>query len=209
MTKTTVFIFFLASPMVLQAQEVTTYQKQFYKVVISNSHAAKPLGSFASLFYKDFHPGLEIGFENVLKNRKKHQTFLEMRLGYMFHRWVQHNIALSANAGYRYLLTPSWSAEIKIGAGYQHSIPNSKIYKITESDGLQKKRNFGRSQAIGNLGLGVAKTLPPPSSIRILMEYKQQIQTPFIREYVPVLPYNSLLIGVAIPFKRSPLKSKK
>jgi hypothetical protein len=34
------------------------------------------------------------------------------------------------------------------------------------------------------------------------MEYQQKIQAPFIKEYVPILLYNSLLLGVAVPINK-------
>jgi hypothetical protein len=194
-----ILLMFFFTATLLQGQSDKNLKQRYYKIAVSNSHSAKPFGSFSSLFYKDFHPGLDIGYESLLQNKNKHQWFLEMRLSYMFHRWVQHNIALSIDAGYRYAVTSSWSAEIKLGAGYQLSIPDSKVFTITESDGVKKKKNFGRSQVIGNLGFAVSKDLAPPFGTRIFMEYQQRIQAPFIKEYVPVLPYNNLLIGVAVP----------
>lgn len=199
MKKSMILLLLLISATFLQAQTSKNPRQRYYKIAVSNSHAAKPFGSFSSLFYKDFHPGLDLGYESVLKDKKKHQLFLEMRLSYMFHRWVQHNIALYADAGYRYAVTSSWSAEIKLGGGYQLSIPNSKVFIITESEGVKKKRNLGRSQVIGNLGLGVSKALGSSSGTRIFMEFQQRLQAPFIKEYVPILPYNSLLLGVATP----------
>ena len=182
----------------LQAQSPKTEKKRYYQIAISNSHSAKPFGSFSSLFYEDFHPGLDIGYSSVFRNANKHQWFLEMRLSYMYHRWVQHNIALLANAGYRYKITSTFSADIRLGGGYQLSIPDSKVFRITASDGLQKKNNTGRSQLIGNLGLGFSKKISNSGS-RVFIEYQQRIQTPFIKEYVPILPYNNMLVGFAFP----------
>lgn len=204
MKKAILVMIWLISTTFLQAQTSKDKKQRYYKIAISNSHAAKPFGSFSSLFYKDFHPGLEIGYETILKDKNKNQWFLEMNLGYMFHRWVQHNISLYVDAGYRYAVTSSWSAQIKLGGGYQLSIPHSKVFIITESEGLTKKKNSGRSQVIGNLTLGISKALGPSS--RVFMEYQQKIQAPFIKEYVPLLPYNSLLLGVRVPVHYSFIK---
>ena len=208
MKKSNHLLVLLITSTFLQAQTSKTESQNYYRIAVSNSHSAKPFGSFLSLFYEDFHPGIDLGYGSVLKSGSKYQFFLEGRLSYMYHRWVQHNIALYGTGGYRYLVTPSWSAEIKLGAGYQHSFANSKVFTITESEGVQKKKNFGRSQVIANLDFGVSKNLSS-SGMRLFMEYKQQIQTPFIKEYVPILPYNSLLIGIAIPRNHFKPKSKK
>jgi hypothetical protein len=124
-------LFLLVLVIVLQAQTDNKARQKFFRIAISNSHAAKPFGSFSSLFYKDFHPGIDIGYESILNNKNKHQWFYEIRLGYMFHQWVQHNIPLYANIGYRYEVVPSWFAEIKLGGGYQLSIPDSKLFEMT------------------------------------------------------------------------------
>ena len=149
----------------LQAQLPGSETQRFFKIAVSNSHTAKPFGSFSSLFYQNFHPGVELGYETILADKRKHQWIFETRAGYLFHRYVQHNIALLANAGYRYGPLPGWSAEIRIGAGYQHSIADSKLFEITETEGLKKKRNMGRSQAIGAFSVGVSR--------KIIREYNQ------------------------------------
>lgn len=200
-------LFILGCNFFVQAQSIENGKFRYLKVAVSNSHAAKPFGSFLSLYYKDFHPGADIAYESVFRNRKKHQWFIDTHVSYMFHRWVQQNLAVYGNLGYRYKFPSFWSAELSFGGGYQLSIPHSKVFSITETEGLKRKRALGRSQVVANLGLAVSKDLVP-NRTRLFIEYKQQIQTPFIKEYVPVLPYNILLIGVAIPLKGSLTKQK-
>lgn len=207
--KTYLIFLLLALAFVSRAQRDKNMKAKYLRVAVSNSHAAKPFGSFASLFYRDFHPGAEIGYESTLKNKSRRVWFYEARMGYMFHQWVQHNIAIFANVGYRHELIPSWYGELKLGAGYQHSFADSKVYKITESDGVRKKKNLGRAQAIANLSVGISKRLSRASDNYLFLDYRQQIQTPFIKEYVPILPYNTILLGVKIPFPALTLKLKK
>ena len=207
--RTYLFTLLLAVAFVSQGQRDKTFKPKYFKVAFSNSHAAKPFGSFTSLFYRDFHPGAEIGYESILKNNARRVWFYELRMGYMFHQWVQHNIAIYGNVGYRHELIPSWYGELKLGGGYQHSISDSKVYKVTESDGVKEKKNIGRSQAIANFTVAISKKLSRASETYLFLEYRQQIQTPFIREYVPVLPYNSMLLGVKFPLNSSTLKVKK
>jgi hypothetical protein len=42
-------------------------------------------------------------------------------------------------------------------------------------------------------------------SLKIFTTYQQFLQTPFVKAYVPVLPYNSLLFGISMPLQ-SPKK---
>jgi hypothetical protein len=167
----------------------------YYRLAVSNSQTAKPFGKLSSLFYKDFHPGLEIGY-GKLKTKDHHQWFVELNLSYLFHRWVQHNIALSANGGYRHMIGSSWGAKAKLGGGFQLSIPVQKVFAISEN-GL-KERNTLRPQFVGSLGVGFDKQISDRGQM-IFLEYVQKIQTPFIKEYVPLLPYNSLMIGITLP----------
>jgi hypothetical protein len=170
---------------------------RYFSMAFMNAHTAKPFGSFSKLFYQDFHPGIEGGY-GILKNAKKHQLSAEVRVGYLYHRWVQHDIALSFNGGYHYKIS-SWSIGIKPGIGYQLSIPDSKVFNITD-DGLVAKGNVVRSQVIANLGFAVTKQITS-GGIKIDAEYQQRLQAPFIHEYVPILPYNILFIGVLVPVR--------
>jgi hypothetical protein len=168
----------------------------YYRFAVSNSQTAKPFGKLSSLFYKDFHPGLEIGY-GKLKAKLNHQWFGELNLSYLFHRWVQHNLALSANGGYRHMVGSSWGAKAKLGGGFQLSIPVQKVFAISEN-GLKEKGHILRPQFVASLALGFDKKISDRGQI-IFLEYVQKIQTPFIKEYVPLLPYNSLMIGIALP----------
>jgi hypothetical protein len=186
------FLFCFSS---LQAQ--TSGKDHYYSLAVSNAHTAKPFENFSSLFYKDFHPGFEGGYGSILKTAKKHVLFAELKLSYLFHRWVQHNIALNLFGGYGYKLNSSWTAAIKFGGGYQASIPTGKVFRITEN-GPEEKGHALRSQFTANLGFIVDKRITSTGT-KLFMEYRQIIQTPFVKEYVPLLPYNQILIGLTFP----------
>ena len=183
----------------LQGQEATAQKGKYYRFAISNSHTAKPLGSFVSLFYKEFHPGFEISRGKILKVKNKHQWFGELTLSYLYHRWVQQNLAISANGGYRRFLGESWGASAKLGAGYQLSMPAGKVYAITDN-GLKEKGHTLRSQAIAAISIGADKTINK-RGVKLFMDYQQKIQMPFINEYVPLLPYNTMLLGASFPIQ--------
>ena len=77
-------LFLLMLTIFLQAQKTNNGKQKFFKVAFSNSHGAKPFGSFSSLFYKDFHPGIDIGYESIFSSKNRAQWFYEIRMGYMF-----------------------------------------------------------------------------------------------------------------------------
>jgi hypothetical protein len=191
------FLLLLLLPVSLLRAQPNNHHK-YLSIAFTNAHTARPFGSFSSLFYKDFHPGIEAGYGSILKKAKNHMLSAELRMGYLYHRWVQHNIAFSLNGGYHYKIS-SWSVGVKPGIGYQLSIPDSKVFEITGNN-LEAKGNVLRSQFIANVGLSVDKQIND-RGMKIMLEYQQRLQTPFINEYVPLLPYNILFIGFSMPLK--------
>lgn len=181
------------------AQDTTTTKEGYWRFAISNSHTAKPLASFLSLAHKEFHPGFEISRGKILKEVKKHQWLGELTASYLYHRWVQQNLGVSANVGYRRLLGENWGAIAKLGAGYQLSKPAGKVYAITDN-GLKEKGHILRSQVIAAISVGIDRTIND-RGWKLFMDYQQKIQAPFIKEYVPLLPYNTLLLGASIPIR--------
>jgi hypothetical protein len=89
----------------------------------------------------------------------------------------------------------------KLGAGYMQAIPDSQIFILENDKGYVKKNNFGRAQAILNFGLSLQKQFTKPGG-KIFLEYQQRLQVPFIPSYVPVLPYNILMIGCSFPMHK-------
>jgi hypothetical protein len=67
-------------------------------------------------------------------------------------------------------------------------------------------KDAGRAQAmvVFNLGAGYNFALGSQYPWQVFVTYQQRIQTPFIKSYVPLFPYNSLMVG----FKRSLHKSQ-
>ncbi len=191
------FAFLFLTAIQLKAQLAPKEHHPYYVVAVSNSHTGKPFTSFSSLFYKEVHPGATLGYGKQLRNIRNHQWNLEITMNYMFHRWVQHNIGFSVNGGYRHSLGSSWGATVQLGGGYQLSIPTGKVFSIT-SAGLKNKGHVLRSQFITQLGL-IADRKINSKGARVFMEYQQKLQAPFIKAYVPLLPYNNLLLGVSIP----------
>jgi len=184
-------------PLHLLGQDAPQRKGQYYRFAVSNSHTDKPLGSFLSLVHKEVHPGGEISRGKILQQKKKHQWLTELTLSYLYHRWVQHNMSVSINGGYRRLLGQHWGASAKLGAGYQLSMPTGKVYTITDN-GLKEKGQILRSQMVVAISIGADKRINEKGA-KIFIDYQQKIQAPFINEYVPLLPYNTLMLGVSFP----------
>lgn len=181
------------------------YSQKYESLGIYNTQTAMPFGKFAGLFTSPVHPGIEYGRGYILSSKKKHDWFLEVKAGYFFHRFVQHGIPVYANAGYRYHFTDRISAETAIGAGGMQSIPATGKYKLNDNGEYENNKGIGRVQAIATYGIGGSYLLTPSAEkpMRGFLLYQQKLQFPFIRTYVPLLPYNSFMIGITRTISKS------
>jgi len=172
---------------------------KYFSLAFLNTENAKPFGKFAGLFQEIIHPGLEAGYGNNIFTREHHEWFVELKFAYFYHRFVQHGIPVYLNFGYRYMVNKHFSAETSIGAGYMHSIPATAQLKLNDNGDYVKHKGLGRMQAMVAYSLGFGY-VPNPSArrpIKIFSVYQQRIQMPFVKSYVPLLPYNSFMIGVS------------
>ena len=171
-----------------------------------NVSTANPFSKLGSLASGIQNPGVEFGYHFNWRNKKNHDWYQEIKVAYFYHRFVQHAIPLYTDLGYRYKFSGKWTAQAAIGAGYMHSIPATAQLKL-QSDGEYKNgKGIGRMQAVGVFNIGGSHIFHPAAAKRVTLfiTYQQMVQMPFINAYVPLLPYNNLLLGVSIP-----LKSKK
>ncbi|MEO5948421.1 MAG: hypothetical protein ABIP79_16510, partial [Chitinophagaceae bacterium] len=178
---------------------IATAQRQTYvSTAFFTTQNAFPFSKFVGLFKETFHPGLEIGYGKILKPKEKHEWFSEVKLGYFFHRYVQHGFPLYLNFGYRYKFNARLAAETSIGAGYMHSIPATAKLKLNEDGKYENNKGIGRMQAMASYGIGFSYILNPTAvkSLRLFTTYQQRLQFPFVKSYVPLLPYNSFIIGL-------------
>ncbi|MBD0349778.1 MAG: hypothetical protein ICV65_01350, partial [Flavisolibacter sp.] len=84
---------------------------------------------------------------------------------------------------------------------YMHSVPATAVLKLNEQGEYKNVKGIGRGQAIVNLTFGAHYKINLQSSkpLTLSLQYQQRLQTPFVKSYVPFLPYNSLQLGVRLP----------
>lgn len=185
----------------MSKKRVSKFKSNHWSIAFTNSHTALPFGSFSKLFTGPLHPGFETGTALVWSNKKKHDWFQSFRIGYSYHRLVQHSIVFYTELGYRYKLPHGFSASMRLGGGYMRAIVANQVFSDGQTDGIQyTKITSGRSQAILMTTLGLTKAIGP-KGLKLYMEYQQRLQTPFIASYVNLLPYNILITGISIPVK--------
>lgn len=190
----------------------TFSQKENYvSLGVYNTQTAMSFGKFAGLFGEILHPGVELGYGKIFSLKQKHEWFGDVKLSYFYHRFVQHGIPLYADIGYRHKIYKKLSAETSLGLGYMHSIPATGKYKLNSNGEYENNKGVGRMQGTASLafGLNYSFTDHHGSPLRIFTLYQQRVQMPFVRSYVPLLPYNSFMIGFSKPVKKINSSSKK
>jgi hypothetical protein len=166
-------------------------------LAFTNNHSAYPFASFSKLVTGEWHPGFEMGTGFNWSVRKKHDWYQEIKLGYFNHQFVQHGIPLYTNVGYRYKFSKHWDAQAGLGAGVLLSIPDHNRYKLN-NEGNYEAHNKVRLQGmfVFNVGAGYKFHLTKKHPLEAFLTYQQRIQTPYVPSYVPLLPYNSLMVGM-------------
>ena len=172
-------------------------------VALTNNNSAFPFSKFGGLFQPPFHPGIELSYGFNWKTKPKHDWYQQVKLGYFYHRFVQHGIELYTNVGYRYKFSSRFYAEAAIGAGYLQSVPATAKLKLDDNGEYKDNKGVGRAQAMVVFNIGAGYVIHPASQrpVSVFATYQQFIQTPFVKSYVPLLPYNSLMIGAKITLK--------
>lgn len=186
--------------LLLSLQGYTQKNKQL-SVAFTNGSTSNPFSKFGSLVTGIEQPGVEFGYAFNWKTKSKHDWYQEIKLAYFYHRFVQHAIPLYTDFGYRYKFSQKWAAQVAIGAGYLHSIPATAQLKLDDNGVYKNGKSVGRMQALAAVNFGLSHTFNSEGSkpLSIFVTYQQMLQTPFINSYVPLLPYNSLLLGISIP----------
>lgn len=174
-------------------------KNQYLSLAIFNTQSARPFEKFAGLFGETFHPGIDAGYGKDFSIHAHHEWFRELKLAYFYHRFVQHGIPCYLNLGYRYKPLHNFSAETSIGAGYMHSIPATAQLKLNGEGEYIKAKGIGRAQATVSFAVGLRYTPNPFASrpFAFFASYQQRLQMPFVKSYVPLLPYNSFSLGIA------------
>ena len=195
-------ILFLVLVLLFTAASAQTAKREKWVVMDAmNVHTAKPFGSFSGLFGREVHPGFEAGMGWNWKSKSRHDWLQEAKLGYFYHRWVQHSIALYTELGYRYKLPAQFSIEARLGGGYSRVIVANQVFVIDIDKNREYKQiTSGRGQAIVTTSFVLNKSLGKEKDKRIFFQYQQRLQTPFVKSYIPLLPYNIAAVGFALSF---------
>lgn len=179
-------------------EKISKKRLQYLSLAVTNSHTAMPFGSFSALFYKELHPGVEVGTGINWKEKKKHDWFQTLKVGYSYHRFVQHSFMIYTETGYHYKFAKGFAANVKLGGGYLLSKEDSKVFVLNSKGEYEISKKIGRSHGMATLSFGVSKEIGN-KGLQLFMDYQQRFELSFIAAYVPALPVNSFGLGVSVP----------
>ncbi len=82
-----------------------------------------------------------------------------------------------------------------LGVGYLHSIPGTERFELNDQGEYEKIKNIGRAQASVKFSISAAYALN--RDLHLTLNYGVLGQLPFVKSYVPLLPYNTIQLGLA------------
>lgn len=171
-------------------------------VSVSNNVTSMPVTTYPQLFYSQFHPGMEFTAEEYLNKNEKNRLFLKGNLGFYYHRFIQTSVWIYPSVNYRRTLNNRLTLGTGLGFGYAVSFEDGDVFTLND-DGVYKKKSFlaGRSQFIGQFELGASYLVNKenPEGLRIHLSLKSYLQGTYVKNYVPLVPINSLQVGISLP----------
>ena len=174
----------------------------------TNNVTSWPVIGYPQLFYTRFHPGIEILLEKKINNREKNQFWADADLGCFYHRFFQTAVKLSGNIHYRYFFNSRIFSDVSLGGGYLHSFYQYQVFRLNSNGDYVKESGYkGRPQFImgTSIGIGYGLKKSDPDWWRLLVQFRSNMQGIFAGSFVPVVPYNTFLIGLThrINFKKN------
>lgn len=168
---------------------------------IGNNHSAFPFSRFSKLAYQNFHLSYELGKRFELKENEKRTWSQTAVIGYFKHKFVQSGIWIYGENEYAKFINPHLSINAGLGLGYNHMFTATPITQQGANGLLEVKKDYGRPQAIFGISLGITRSIIKDvnSAPKIGLQYQVRMQTPFVKSYVPLLPYNALKLSLIFP----------
>jgi len=174
-------------------------QLQYLSIALTNSASSYPVVGAAELWKARMHPGFTLGTGFNWKHSDKLAWAQTFKLGYFFHRYIQHAVMLYTESGIRKSYGKCGVSGM-LGAGYLHSIPATGRFRQLPNGSYESFGKLGRAQAMLGFTLGLDYPISP--SNRIFTRFQTLVQTPFVPGYVPLLPVNQFHLGLTFRFNR-------
>lgn len=158
-----------------------------------------PFSGESAVLPLPLHPGLTAGTE-FRYNTNPHRLFFQtLKFGVYYHQYVQTGLQLYSEAGYRQHIYRGSFAEFRLGGGYLHAFSGTEVFKL-KNGAYSQKHAYSRPQLMATTALALSYQFrngaAPP---RVFVEYQFFLQTPFVKNYVPLEPNVAFHAGVAFP----------
>ena len=198
--KNKIFILF-TSIWIFCSGSLHAQQSQDFPISVTafNTATLLPGGAKLGVFGIPIHPGITVGSEYTYSKGQKHEWFQTLRLGYFYHRYIQHGLQLYSELGYRYHFNASWDLGTRLGVGYLHAFNDRGQFELNGEGVYEKLPNTGRPQFMGAYSFGPGYTFG--NEMRVFLHYQFALQLPFINEYVPVMPSSNVHLGLTVPWR--------
>ncbi|MCW5910174.1 MAG: hypothetical protein KIT62_03820 [Cyclobacteriaceae bacterium] len=152
----------------------------------------------ATQLFSSYHSFTTAGVRFAWNKKGKHAWEQSVQVGYLYHRFVQHSVPVFSEIIYRHNTGKAWQLRGHLGLGYLHSVPAADRFELNGNGEYEQIKNIGRAQGMVKISFSGAYRITTDTSLTA--NYGVLIQTPFVKSYVPLLPYNTLQLGVAKSF---------
>lgn len=182
----------------VSAQENTRPKRQL-TLSVFNANSLLPGSGDLGITSSIVHPGLDLGVGWSFRMKPKSEWLVNAKVGYFYHRLSEHAIQLFGEFGYRrYFCKHHFNVSALFAGGYLHAFPDLQVFKINQDGIYQEAGKWGRPQAM--LGLSIVPAYSWQWKNRrdysVFLGYRLMFQMPFINNYVNILPYTSLHLGM-------------
>ncbi len=191
------FIVFLISTIKTSFCQFKSYGASF-----SNNVTSFPVTGYPQLFHSQFHPGIDVSMNWKKNISEKHQLWLTANAGIFYHRFIQTAVRIYPAFDYKYFFSRAFNVNIGLGAGYLHSFQGYEVFNKAP-DGTYTAQTIWKSrpQLLAVLNMGCAYKLSKENEKlpSLFLQLHSNLQGPFVNSYVPMLPINSIHLGVLFP----------
>jgi len=157
--------------------------------------------------FNPIHPGFQLGAVYQWNNHRKHRLIQYLNGGFMYHHQVQKAIRLYTEIGYELGIKRLSIVPLAIGGGYVASISDLTTLKWNPATSEYETVNTAlRNNWIVSLGPSLnyeTKLAIAERPIRILLDYRLQVQGIIINESAPIIAYAPIRIGISVPFSKT------
>jgi ATP-dependent RNA helicase RhlE len=179
----------------------------YFPISIEVNHNATQLpgSGYLGFINTPIHPGVTIGTYKSYFAIKKHSLSQTFKLGYMYHQYSHTAFQLTTELSYSYAFSESFNINANLGVGNLYSFTDVDAFQLTVDSVYKKKNLYGRSQFTGGFLLGLNYTIIKESKapITLFFNYRFWLQAPFVKQYVPVLPYTTISLGAIIYIEKN------